>query len=47
MELDYLNLHNNLKLEEKFAFWWENVDLGVFEVADFKLDGLELKFERN
>ena len=31
----------------KFEFWSENVDLGVFDIAEFKFLGLEMRFERN
>ena len=32
---------------EKFEFSSENLDLGVFDVGDFKFLGPESKFERN
>ena len=38
---------NTKLVEEKFEFWCQKVDFGVFEIADFKFDGLESKFERN
>ena len=34
-------------LKRKWEFWSENVDLGVFDIADFEFDGLEMIFERN
>ena len=33
--------------EEKIEFWSDNVDLGVFDVGDFKFLDPKSKFERN
>ena len=43
------NLKRNfgISVEEKLEFWSENVDLGVFDIAEFKFWGLESKFEKN
>ena len=34
-------------VEEKFKFWREKQDLGVFDIAEFEVWGLEMRFGRN
>ena len=34
-------------VEEKLEFRSENQDFGVLDIAEFKFDGLEMRFERN
>ena len=46
------SLQPNTKLiknleEEKYEFSSENMDLGVFDIAEFKFWGPESKFDRN
>ena len=34
-------------VEEKFKFWREKQDLVVFDIAEFEVLGLEMRFGRN